>query len=293
MKGLESFAKPKEKCLLSSLFGSPDAINSSDSEGGEEDEKRAEGQLVEEEIIKRTFDSKLHSGKEIVVNERRKKGIAHQLWPAAEYLAEYIISHKNDIFDCRRPYLMVELGAGLGLTGLFLCNALKGFVDVKLLLTDLPEAVQGLWEGIEMNGLKSLASAAVLEWGNIDQAAQVDDYLEHGQRKLLIIASDVVYFEHLFEPLASTIRFLCERLGATVLLAHFKRWKKDQKFFVLCKRYGLKVVVLEEEVSFRPHEHTGQPEKTIRRVYSISSAAVENGESDLKSSIIYEHNAVI
>jgi hypothetical protein len=65
---------------------------------------------------------------------------------------------------------------------------------------------------------------------------------------------------------------LCYEYKAKVLIAHIKRWKKDQKFFVLCKKRGLKVEVKEEQVFFSPHEHTGEEEKQLRRIYEITAA---------------------
>jgi hypothetical protein len=62
-----------------------------------------------------------------------------------------------------------------------------------------------------------------------------------------------------------------------VIIAHFKRWKKDSKFFALCKKYKLEVMVLEEKITKERDIHHNNPDneemkKTIQRIYRIQAA---------------------
>lgn len=282
--GLEAFAKPNEKRLLASIFGG--AGSDSDSEG----EEQQQDEEVPTEVIT-TFRSAVRPEYEISVVERRSKGIAHQLWPAAEYLSDYLALHPELLTNggSGGEQLVLELGAGLGLTGLFVSRMLQGSgsTSSEVLLTDLPEALPGLLGNISRNrdlGLLPATSAEVLEWGNEAQCAALGPRLrlggheggaggQHRGRGLLVIAADVVYHEHLFAPLALTLRYLCEHYAATAVLAHIKRWKRDQRFLALCRRSGLTVTTAEEQVTHPVCPVTQRVEKQVRRIYIITSSS--------------------
>ena len=81
--------------------------------------------------------------------QERKKGIAHQLWPAAVILSKYIEENIQIVCgnSCPEDLCILELGAGIGLCGL-VCTALK---FRKVILTDLPVAIELLNTNINLN----------------------------------------------------------------------------------------------------------------------------------------------
>ena len=84
----------------------------------------------------------------------------------------------------------------------------------------------------------------------------------------LILTTDCVYFEHLFEPLFHTLTEFT-RLGCIVLMCHVRRWKRDNKFFAMCKK-TMNIEVLKENIEYLPHEHTGILHRNITRIYKFS-----------------------
>lgn len=158
--GLESLKTERgQKSCLKGLFGR-DSDSSSCSDDGDD--------LVEVEVEASnatTPDSddviQCHSfGNpigDVLIAQCRLKGITHQLWPAAVHLtkliAEKMIPVPDDApilnyispMDC----VVLELGAGVGLLGL--CLAKFGFS--KVILTDLPEAMDLLNKNIILNNL--------------------------------------------------------------------------------------------------------------------------------------------
>lgn len=71
---------------------------------------------------------------------------------------------------------------------------------------------------------------AALRWGEAEDVEVI------GREFDLIIASDVVYHDHLYEPLLKTLRLLIlggeeAEEGRVFVMAHLRRWKKDSAFF--------------------------------------------------------------
>lgn len=76
---------------------------------------------------------------------------------------------------------------------------------------------------------------APLRWG------EAQDVELLGRDFDLILASDVVYHDHLYEPLLQTLRMLLSLEGAgnkkmVFVMAHLRRWKKDSAFFRKAKK---------------------------------------------------------
>ena len=77
--------------------------------------------------------------------------------------------------------------------------------------------------------------AAPLRWGEAQDVELI------GREFNLILASDVVYHDHLYEPLLRTLRMLLSLDGAgnkkmVFVMAHLRRWKKDSAFFRKAKK---------------------------------------------------------
>ena len=257
--------------------------------------------------------SESHIGAHVGISlaQCRVKGIAHQLWPAAEAMCRYLFKSPTVVFRDAPPseYIVIELGAGIGLVGLFASSL--GCRHV--LLTDLPEAMPLLERNIGLNGMEEHVSAKgilhlndywfiisenaffflnlfmkyensfyfgllVLRWGipedtdiclKMITARMSAEIINQGSR-LVVLLADCVYWECLFKPLVSTIlQFI--NYGADVVMCHVKRWKKDSIFFSLCKKMGISVELLHEAVEMVPEEHTNQLSRRITRFYRFSS----------------------
>ena len=207
----------------------------------------------------------------VCLEEQRIGGsIAQRLWPAAQYLANYLLredskwktpllsspptaaaatdsssssssslSSSSSSLSCGLTIL--ELGAGVGLTGLQLATRLPA----KILLTDLPEAMPLLQRNIQLNRDRfhpgASVQAQVLSWGNAKEAQQALNLLSnkhHNNRdSLLIIAADCVYFSELHLPLEQTIVHLLQHHHhhdnnhSLCVLAGARRWKRDNAFY--------------------------------------------------------------
>ncbi|CAM9114260.1 unnamed protein product, partial [Discosporangium mesarthrocarpum] len=129
----------------------------------------------------------------------------------------------------------VELGAGVGMVGLYLAGMPNG---PRVVLTDVPE-VMGILEqnlalnpqvcGLLVNPLVGRASCRSLSWGTDDW--RQGDFCDCD----LVVLADCVYWEELFDALVDTLAGLVST-GARVLMAHVRRWKRDKKFFRLCAK---------------------------------------------------------
>ncbi len=140
-----------------------------------------------------------------------------------------------------------------------------------MVVTDLPEAMETISSNIELNGLDHVSDsiqADVLSWGNEEDVNRISKVVLGGKRVDYIIAADCVYWECLFAPFAETLLSYANS-GARIIIAHVRRWKKDGKFFDLCKRKGMTVEVLEELVGVDINENTGQSLRSIKRIYQI------------------------
>lgn len=139
------------------------------------------------------------------------------VWPCALAMAEWVADNPV-IKDCR----VVELGAGTGLVGL--TASATGAAHV--VLTDLPEALDGLKANAAMNS-KHDAEVEVKQlcWGSqedLDAIGTVD----------VVLAADVDYDLDNHEPLAKTIQgFLLRNRSARCFLAQELRWKDVQHWF--------------------------------------------------------------
>lgn len=322
--GFEAFLKKKEKNLLKSMFATSDDEDScpssstsspsrsrSNSQSDEDDDNDNSNTIfqfsklscadesqpsIESNIL--IYQNKLAPELQIHIQERKQLGIAHQLWPAAGYLTEYFLEHLDQILPIVNPSIKedpsslpltvncIELGAGLGLTGIFLSKYFQSHSQLnisQMVLTDLPEALEGLNQNIQLNPtittnsdfpIPSIPSISAMElsWGK--DTKQIDHIFQSFSNisiPTIIIAADVIYWECLFLPLIESISYLCHTYQCKIFIAHIKRWKKDQKFLLLAKKHKLLVNILQENITMEIHEHTKQLEKQIKRIYCISA----------------------
>ncbi|KAL6222415.1 hypothetical protein ACLB2K_005807 [Fragaria x ananassa] len=161
----------------------------------------------------------------IVTRQLPSQGLSFQLWPAATTLLTLLDDHRRDPtasplgltllgLKSGRRLKILELGSGTGLVGIAAAATLGACVTV----TDLPHVTDNLRYNVELNaavlgGSGGSVSVAALRWGEAI-----------GREFDLVLASDVVYHDHLYEPLLKTLSFLLLGEGGVV----FVRWKKTR-----------------------------------------------------------------
>ncbi|CAM0906360.1 unnamed protein product [Alopecurus aequalis] len=161
-------------------------------------------------------------------------GLTFQLWPSATTLLRFLpasphLLPRPPTSHC--PLSILELGSGTGAAGLALAAALPAHT----VLSDLSAALSNLLHNASLNkplldSRGGSVSVVSLPWGD---AAAMEAVVAPApaSRFDLVVASDVVYYETLVDPLIETLRFFVK--GEVVfLMAHMRRWKRtDKKFF--------------------------------------------------------------
>jgi len=139
-------------------------------------------------------------GKLLIEQDRgiSKMSKGGQVWDAGVILAEHIIHEQAEWkkLQSKSPVKMVELGAGTGITGLYVAKVMKD--DVHVAITDLPELVPLMEKNIQHNQLASNVTAFPLAWGS-----NVADNYD------VILGADVVAGIYCPKKLAQTICDLC------------------------------------------------------------------------------------
>ncbi|CAN6225735.1 unnamed protein product [Urochloa humidicola] len=184
----------------------------------------------------------------ITVRALPSRGLSFQLWPSASTLVRVLPASPHLLPRAPAPgslpLRVLELGSGTGAAGLALAAALPAHA----VLSDLPGALPNLRHNADLNApllasAGGAASVVPLPWG--DAAAMQDVAAAQPEEAPfdLVVASDVVYYEALVDPLIQTLRFLIK--GEVVfLMAHMRRWKRtDKKFFGKARKmFNIEVV---------------------------------------------------
>ncbi|XP_031255195.1 protein N-lysine methyltransferase METTL21A-like [Pistacia vera] len=182
----------------------------------------------------------------LLIRQLPSQGLSFQLWPAARTLVSLLDLYRTHpthsplapiLPDGRdhRHLSILELGSGTGLVGI----AAAVILGANVTLTDLPHVIPNLQFNAHANAnLLSLqggtAHVAPLRWGEADDVNVIEREFD------LILASDVVYHDHLYDPLLETLRLFLnsgkEKKKMTFVMAHLRRWKKDSVFFKKAKK---------------------------------------------------------
>ncbi|XP_019087702.1 PREDICTED: protein-lysine methyltransferase METTL21D-like [Camelina sativa] len=174
----------------------------------------------------------------VVIRQLTSQGLSFQLWPAASTFVTLLDNYRRDPSSSpltatlssltkSSPLNILELGSGTGAVGIAAAVTLSANVTV----TDLPHVLDNLNFNAEANAevvarFGGKVHVAPLRWG------EADDVEVLGRNVDLILASDVVYHDHLFEPLLETLRLMqLEGKKLIFLMAHLRRWKKESVFF--------------------------------------------------------------
>ena len=146
-----------------------------------------------------------------------------KIWEASIVLADHMVQ-----LDLDRDLNILELGAGMGITGLFL-----GAFGHKVTITDYEDdALQLLRMNTERNGLNNVR-VRKLDWNEPELAHKYD----------VICGSELIYKETSIQPLIKFFRDWL-RPGGTVYLAHDIRRMCMMKFIGMVPgRYEIENVV--------------------------------------------------
>lgn len=177
----------------------------------------------------------------VIIRQLPSEGLSFQLWPAATSLVSLLDSHRIDpsnsplstvLTTTNNPPRILELGSGTGIVGIVAAATLGSNVTI----TDLPHVVANLQFNAEANAgvvgsSGGVVTCAPLRWGH---AADVE---RMGSEFDVILASDVVYHDHLYEPLLETLRLMLVGNKIVFVMAHMRRWKKESVFFKKAKKH--------------------------------------------------------
>jgi Lysine methyltransferase len=257
--------------------------------------------------------------------------IEHRLWPAAAYLATFILEQSRipplqnnvdvdpsatcmqalrrllqcescDIVqDGAAGIRILELGAGIGLTGIALAMQLP--LPARIVVTDLESALPLLRANVARNTPLPICNTTTihvqaLEWGNPTHIAAAlaatritrcnnaahdtgtSLNSDQNQPPLLILGSDCVYWESLYQPLEITIATLLQNSppNSLCLLAGMRRWKRDNHFYqyVLGKSTRTPLGRLE----------CVQIDEQVQRIPKTISVSIETNASDLERQVM-------
>lgn len=145
------------------------------------------------------------------------------IWRSSEYLCDYLVENKEELFTQNSSVL--ELGSGLGKSGI-LAHFLAQDKNCNILLTDGDtDTLSQLRDNVRLNLLgekikNKNTSCHQLLWGK-DTAKDFQKKHHHGSFHL-IMGSDLVYVPNVIEPLFETVQALLA-LDGIFVMAHCSR----------------------------------------------------------------------
>jgi 16S rRNA G527 N7-methylase RsmG len=199
--------------------------------------------LFEEETDKAlTHDFKSKSGAvditiTLVGREECNTSTGLAVWGGAETLCDYFMeeidSGRSENLFQKGQSRVLELGAGLGLCGLFVAQA---FEPSKVILTDGDvDVLERLEKNIEQNPTSHeiQVSCAQLVWGqNLDVFAD-----EHGKFDV-IIASECMYMSPSLQTIWDTVKILLDKNGVFVYVHQASSQVPNEKVLEMATNCG-------------------------------------------------------
>ena len=311
--GDDSDTSSAEGAAFRNFFGG----ESSDSD--EDNDKN--GRIERKEPVERPIQQDVYEQREILhvlIEEQTVGGsIAHRLWPAAEYLATFVMDcyhgkitqetfqrsstdrRLEDVSLALRQQALgslkiilksypvipiLELGAGIGLTGLEIATQLQSHV----LLTEMDVGLPLLYRNTELNQDrfalgKDAARPQRLEWSSSqdrDKALGWYRQVAEDQQPLLILASDCVYWEVTHKPLEETLAHLLSELpiNSICLLAGERRWKRDNTFYQTLGKHSRTQTHTLHCTSLQETIRRDGDSRQVMRVYAVQWLPIETQE---------------
>jgi predicted nicotinamide N-methyase len=201
--------------------------------------------MTDSHLFVKTSPNFIESVEAVSVVHERGRGIAWRIWPGAHALLTWLESNKENW--CEKPNAnchCVEIGAGVGLVGV----ACAGLGASHVTLTDLPEELSALERSRDSNCsvIKDRIQVAPLCFGNNEDADKVANM--HAGCRLVVVGSELIYWESLFEPIAGTLSRLIHKYHAIAYIGYRIRvWKTEKRFFTkVLKQHGLECEVVGE-----------------------------------------------
>lgn len=174
-------------------------------------------------------------------------GLRYRCWTSALYLSRYLEQNQNQFLSANidRPVKILDVGSGTGIVGIAASKLFSH--NVQVTVTDVAEVVPNMVKNIEINrtGIDNI-TAAPLVWGEKITNA---DFLHQD----FILASDVIYYEELFDILIQTLVELTESGNAKVFIAAEKRKRVENRFWKRASKYFVVTVV--EQIVDKSCEH--------------------------------------
>jgi len=196
----------------------------------------------------------------VTVVHERGRGIAWRIWPGAHVLLEWLESHKLEWLS--NPCHCIEIGAGVGLVGV-VC---AGLGCSRVTLTDLHEELFALERSVESNceAVKERLQVRAMSFGNHREINDVVNSVSK-PHKLVVVGSELIYWETLFVPIAETLRELIVNHGGVAYIGYRKRVYKTEKRFItkILKQYGLEAQVMGQWMAV---EEDGSSQRTDGQV---------------------------
>ncbi|CAI9780534.1 unnamed protein product [Fraxinus pennsylvanica] len=209
-------------------------------------EDSAESQQVQPQEQQQQMYNLQSINSTIVIRQLPSQGLSFKLWPAATTLVTLLDSNQSCITNSisvvfngsdaiqHRRIRILELGSGTGVVGI----AAAAILGASVTVTDLPHVLPNMQFNVDANA-KTLklhggaAEVAALSWGDTQNMEAI------GREFDMIMGSDIVYHDHLYEPLLETLKFFLLKSEKKIvfLMAHLKRWKKESAFFKKAKKH--------------------------------------------------------
>lgn len=171
----------------------------------------------------------------VTTRQLPSQGLSFQLWPAASALVSLLDRCPSSLLLPPPPINIniLELGSGTGLVGI----AAAAILGARATLTDLPHVLPNLRSNADANAALIAARGGSVDvrrltWGDEEDHSSLSSSTTFD----VVMASDVVYYAHLIDPLLQTLS--CFVKGEVVfVMAHLRRWKKrDAVFFRKAKK---------------------------------------------------------
>lgn len=144
-----------------------------------------------------------------------------------------------------RPVKILDIGSGTGIVGIAASKLFGRHVQVTV--TDVAEVVPNMMKNIEINRNEvDNITAAPLVWG---EKITNDAFLHQD----FIVASDVIYYEELFDILIQTLVELTESGSTKIFIAAEKRKRVENRFWKRAAKYFVVRVV--EQIEDKSCEH--------------------------------------